>query len=93
MSNGSENDRADYLSKVVEKDNYGLSFELLDLIVQKREESQVDWFTSDHNVKLSTVYSKFWNKNSAVVDSFTFQLSDGFEVLLCPQSVFYTEFY
>ena len=31
----SENDRADYLSKLVEKDDWGISFELLDLIVQK----------------------------------------------------------
>ena len=64
----SANDRADNLSKVVEKDDWGLSFQLLDPIVQKWGEPQVDWFASDHNTKLPNFIS-----NSAGVDSFTFQ--------------------
>ena len=76
----------DYLSKVVKKDDRGFSFELLDLIVQKM--GRATSFASHHNAKLPTFfYSKFWNKNSAGVDSFTFQLSDRFG-LFVPQSVF-----
>ena len=50
----SQYDRADYLSKVVEKDDWGFSFELLDLIVQKM--GRATSFASHHNVKLPTFF-------------------------------------
>ena len=58
----SENDRADYLSKLVETDDRGISFELLDLIVQKWGELQVDRLASDHMRS-----SRFFIQNSGII--------------------------
>lgn len=66
----SENEKADYCSKIVEKDDWGISFSILSSIIQKWGDLQVDWFASGHNAKLPVFFSRFWNPGSAGVDAF-----------------------
>ena len=53
------NDRADYLSRVIEKDDWGISFEILSMIENRWGSLDVDYFASEHNAKLPLFYSKF----------------------------------
>lgn len=44
-----ENSRADYLSKTVERDDWGISFEVSNTILQRWGQLDVDWFAPEHN--------------------------------------------
>jgi len=67
----SGNDKADYLSRIVDQDDWGISFELLNLISSRFGKFDVDWFASEDNAKVSVFYSRFWNPSSAGIDAFT----------------------
>ena len=54
------NGRADYLSKVIERDDWGISSEILYMIIDRWGPFDVDYFASEHNAKLPVFYSKFW---------------------------------
>ncbi|XP_053382628.1 uncharacterized protein LOC128549601 [Mercenaria mercenaria] len=66
-----ENERADYLSKIVDKDDWGISFHIVRLIESKWGNLEVDWFASAHNSKLPVFYSQFWNERCSGVDAFS----------------------
>jgi hypothetical protein len=65
------NERADYLSKVVDYDDWGISNKLLFMIKNRFGHLSVDWFASEHNAKLVKFYSRFWSPSSSGVDAFT----------------------
>jgi hypothetical protein len=78
------NDRADYLSRVIEKDDWGISFEVMDVIQQHWGVLDVDYFASEHNAKLSVFYSRFWCAGSAGVDAFTYDWGESFGLYVPP---------
>lgn len=66
-----ENERADYLSKINDPDDWGIS-----MFVFKQLESlwgpyDMDWFASYYNAKVDRFCSRYWNPGSAVMDAFT----------------------
>ena len=65
------NDKADYLSRIVDHDDWGISQTILDIVEFLWGPHEVDWFVSDHNYKLTVFYSRFWNEHSFGVDAFT----------------------
>ena len=67
----SENERADYASKIVDYDDWGISDEIFNLIQEKFGALQTDWFASEYNAKLKRFYSRFWNPSCTGVDAFS----------------------
>jgi hypothetical protein len=65
-----KNEKADYLSKIIDKDDWGISRHILHMIENKWGILEVDWFASSHNNKLPTFYSQFWNETCSGVDAF-----------------------
>ena len=65
------NERADSLSRVVDKDDWGISHELFQSLQNRWGKTEVDWFASSHNAKLPHFYSRFWEEGSAGADAFT----------------------
>ncbi|XP_060565226.1 uncharacterized protein LOC132724391, partial [Ruditapes philippinarum] len=65
------NERADYLSKIVDYNDRGISNKLLFMIKTRFGHLSVDWFASEHNAKLVKFYSRFWSPSSSGVDAFT----------------------
>ena len=66
-----ENCRADYLSRVIEVDDWAICEPLLDMIQARWGPLDVDFFASEHNAKLPIFYSRFWCYKSSGVDAFT----------------------
>jgi hypothetical protein len=67
----SENDRADYLSRICDHDDWGISDVIFELVESLWGPHEVDWFASDHNYKLVIFYSRFWNVYSTGIGAFT----------------------
>ena len=66
------NEKADYLSRIVDYDDWGLSDNLVSLIQDYfRITLEVDWFASPHNAKLDMFYSRFWNEKCQGIDAFS----------------------
>ena len=85
----SENETADYLSRIVDYDDWGISFKTMDIIIQRFENLQVDWFASEHNAKLSVFYSRFWNPSSTGMDAFSESWHGKFGLFVPPVSIIY----
>ncbi|CAC5423237.1 unnamed protein product [Mytilus coruscus] len=66
-----QNEKADFLSRIVDHDDWGISYYIFQLIESLWGPHEVDWFASDHNFKLLVFYSRFWNENSSGIDGFT----------------------
>ena len=64
------NDKADYFSKILDSDDWGLSSKLFDIISSRWGPFAVDWFASEHNAKVATFYTRFWCERTAGVDAF-----------------------
>lgn len=79
-----ENARADYLSKILETDDWGISFHILDMIETRWGQFEVDFFASEHNRKKTTFYSRFWCPDSAGVDAFTVDWSNVYGLFVPP---------
>jgi hypothetical protein len=60
-----------YLSKIVDNDDWGISLEIFVLIEKQFGKMSIDWFASEYNHKLPRFYSKFWHPSSQGVDAFT----------------------
>lgn len=71
-----QNDRADYISKIVDVDDWGICEKTFRAINCDWGPHEVDWFASWHNYKLPTFYSRYWNPGSAGVDAFSFHWGD-----------------
>lgn len=66
-----DNERADYLSRIVDLDDWGISYPILEMLESLWGPHEIDWFASDDNHKLPIFYSRFWNMYSIGVDAFT----------------------
>ena len=66
-----ENEKADYLSRIVDHDDWGISDFIFQFVAALWGPHEVDWFASDHNYKLAVFYSRFWNVSSSGIDAFT----------------------
>jgi hypothetical protein len=66
-----KNQLADYLSKVVEMDDFGLQPEMFQFVVSEFGPLEVDLFASGHNALLPVFFSEFWCPGSAGVNAFT----------------------
>ncbi len=77
------NERADYLSRIVDYDDWSLNpivFEQLDALWGPHT---VDRFASFHNHQLPRFNTRFWNPGLEAVDTFTVNWSGG-KYWLCP---------
>ena len=83
----SENEKSDYLSRILDYDDWGISFVVLDMIQQRYGQLQVDWFASNYNAKLQKFYSRFWNPSSSGVDAFAEFWGDQFGLFVPPITV------
>ena len=61
---GSENDKADFLSYIVENDVWSIPEYIYQIIEFNWGPHEVDWFASDHNFKLKVFYSRYCNMYS-----------------------------
>ena len=84
-----ENEKSDYLSRILDFDDWGISFVLLDMIQQRYWPLQVDWFASNYNAKLPKFYSRFWNPSSSGVDAFAAFWGNEFGLFVPPITVIY----
>lgn len=78
------NEKADYYSKIVDHDDWGVSFEIMSIIQSRFGSLSVDWFASNHNAKLPRFYSRFWNDSCAGIDAFTESWSTDFGLFVPP---------
>jgi hypothetical protein len=78
------NEKADYLSKIIDQDDWGISAEVFSLIESRFGKLSIDWFASEHNAKLPRFYSKFWNPSSLGVDAFTVNWTNEFGLFVPP---------
>ena len=67
----SENQFADYFSKIEDHDDWGVSFDILSMVQSRFGNLSTDWFASDHNAKLPRFFSRFWNPFCIGIDAFT----------------------
>ena len=78
-----ENQLADYLSRIVDPDDWSLSPRLFHLIVDKWGPFHVDGMASHHNSRLPRFNSKFWCPGSKAVDCFTQDWGKGCNNYVC----------
>lgn len=79
-----KNIRADYFSKIVEKDDWGIGWDIFEMIKLKWDMIEVDVFASEHNAKLETFFSRFWCPGCAGIDAFTFDWAEFFGLYVPP---------
>lgn len=66
-----ENKLADQLSRVIDYDDWGLSYHMFSFVEARWGPHSVDRFASGHNAKLSRFNSRYLVKDSEAVDAFT----------------------
>ena len=66
-----QNDRADYLRRIVDLDNWSLSAALFQLVDSSWGPHTVDRFASFYNAQVPPFNSRFWDLESEAVDAFT----------------------
>ena len=64
------NEHADAISRIVDFDDWGVSFEFFRLVDNIWGPHSVDRFANSHNRKLPRFFSRFWNPDSEGVDAF-----------------------
>lgn len=79
-----QNSIADYFSKIIEKDDWGISFHILDLIQTRWGNLEVDFFASKHNATHPRFYSRFLCEGTLGVDAFTYDWSHVFGLFVPP---------
>jgi len=67
----SDNTKADYISKIVDIDDWGTSREFFDFLDDMWGPHTVDRFASNLNKKVSRFNAKFWNPGVEAVDAFS----------------------
>lgn len=63
----SENGRADSFSRIIDFDDWGISFEVLNSLQDRFGQFEIDYFASEDNAKLPIFYSRFWNPSPSGV--------------------------
>ena len=66
------NDKADYISKILDFDDWGVSVSFFDYLDKKWGKHTFDRFADLRNKKVVRFNSKFWTPGSLGVDAFTF---------------------
>ena len=66
-----ENDRADFISRLIDHDDWGVSEALFRWVDAWWGPHEVDWFASTHNAMLPVFYTRYWSPGSAGIDAFT----------------------
>ncbi|XP_052089575.1 uncharacterized protein LOC127726267 [Mytilus californianus] len=66
-----ENEKADALSRIIDIDDWGISFEFFDFLNSIWGPFTVDRFANMHNTKLTRFNSKYWNPTTSAIDAFT----------------------
>ncbi|CAC5399205.1 unnamed protein product [Mytilus coruscus] len=66
-----ENEKADALSRIIDIDDWGISFEFFDFFNSIWGPFTVDRFANMHNTKLTRFNSKYWNPTTSAIDAFT----------------------
>ena len=66
----SQNERADFLSRIVDLDDWSVNPELVRLVDSRWGPHTVDRFSSFYNVQIGRFNSRFWNPGSEAVDAF-----------------------
>lgn len=79
-----QNERADYLSKIVEVDDWDISRNVLNMVQFKWGKLDTDYFASAHNAKLSRFYLRFWYEGCVGVDAFTYDWGHDFGFYVPP---------
>ena len=82
----SENEQADFVSRLIDTDDWSISEELFKILSQKWGPFTIDCFACFYNKKLDRYFSRFWNPESSGVDAFTQDWS-GENCLLVPPVV------
>lgn len=67
----SENEQADYLSKMIDFDDWGVSIDFFEFMDDMWGKHTVDRFADIHNSKLCRYNSRFWSPNTEHVDAFS----------------------
>lgn len=69
------NDYADYISNIIDYDDWSISDTVFRNLNCKWGPFEVDWFASDHNNKLDCFFSRFSVPSSSGVDAFSYDWS------------------
>ena len=64
------NEQADFISRLIDPDDWGVSQQLVQLINDSRGPLSVDCFACFYNAKLPKFFSRCWNPGTAGVDAF-----------------------
>ena len=82
-----ENEKADYLSKLIDYDDWGVSDDFFEYIDSIWGPHTVDRFANANNKKICRFNSVFWNPGSEAVDCFTQDWKDENNWLVPPISL------
>ena len=66
-----ENQQADFLSKIVDFDDWGVSNEIFHYLDSLWGPHEIDFFADNANHKLPVFYSRFWTPDAVGFDAFT----------------------
>jgi hypothetical protein len=64
------NEKADYLSKIIDYDDWEIKPQLFRLLEGKFARHTVDCFADYNNCKVQKFYSIFWNPGAVGIDAF-----------------------
>lgn len=67
----SKNEQADYMSRLIDYDDWGVGESVFKQIEDYWGPYEVDWFASSHNAKVSVFYSRYWCPGTSGIDAFT----------------------
>ena len=65
------NEKADYISRIVDHDDWAVSFDIFAYLDSLWGPHEIDMFANDDNHKLPVFYSRYWNVKSIGIDAFT----------------------
>ena len=66
-----KNEKADFISKIVDPDDWKVSFQIFEILERKWGPHTIDRFASYYNKKTVRFNSRFWNPGSEAIDAFT----------------------
>lgn len=49
----------------------GISSDVVQIVIDRWGQLEIDWFASSYNAKFQRFYSRFWNESCTGVDAFT----------------------
>ena len=82
-----DNEKADYVSKIVDKDDWAISSDIFDILDRKWGPHTIDRFASYYNTKLPRFTSRFWNPGSLGIDAFSFDWKNENNWIVPPISI------